>query len=452
MLYNQLKPLPAGISYESDVYHSDIEFLRDLTYQTKTGEVKHDREIFPDIFRMVEKAEDVIVLDMFLFNGYTNESRDFPKLSEKLTTKLIKQKRKHPDLQVVFITDPVNNGYQSYSNKNIKKLQKHDVEVVTANLDKLRDSNPVYSAIWRTFFRWFGQGGKGWLPNPLGTNAPKVTARSYLEAFNMKANHRKMIATENAAIITSANSHDASGFFVDIAFKVTGDIVHEIVKAEQAVLDYSDSETDIKPAKHNNQAASRTAAAQYLTEGKVSEHVLKEINLTSKGDDIWLGMFYLGNRQMIQALQDAAERGVTIKMILDPNKGAFGHHNIGLPNLPVASELKSKDHVSIRWYDSAKDQFHGKLLYIKEGTEAVLIGGAANYTTRNLANYNLENAIKIQGSQDEQVIKDVEHYFLRLWHNQEGTFTADYDKFQDRKTPFRKVVYWIQKITGFTTY
>lgn len=454
LLYNQWKVLPDGISYESDVYDTDVKFLSDMTYETRTGKVKHELEVFPEIIQMIEQAEEFIVLDMFLFNGYTGESRDFPKLSETLTNKLIKQKRTYSDLQVVFITDPINNGYHSYTDKNINKLQKNDIEVVITNLDKLKDSNPLYSAVWRVLFRWFGQKGKGWLPNPLGDNAPKVTIRSYLELFNIKANHRKMIATEDGAVITSANPHDASGFFMNIAFKVKGDIVHDIVKAEQAVIDYSGGETEIKSGKTGNPDTSSTATAQYLTEGKVYKHVLQEINQASKGDDIWLGMLYLGNRKVIQALENASERGVDIKMILDPNKVAFGHGKFGLPNLPVASELykHNKDHLSIRWYDSDKDQFHGKLLYIKKDAEAVLIGGAASYTTRNLDNYNLENTIKIKASKDEQVIKDVEQYFLQLWNNHDGVFIADYEKFQDKKTPLRKIVYRIQKLTSFTTY
>src|SRR5690625_7429164 len=102
--------------------------------------------------------------------------------------------------------------------KTLKKLQNNGVEMVLTNLDKLRDSNPVYSAVWRTFFRWVGQKGKGWLPNPLASEAPKVTVRSYLELFNVKASHRKMNVTENAAVVTSGNPHVASDFFMYCAF------------------------------------------------------------------------------------------------------------------------------------------------------------------------------------------------------------------------------------------
>ena len=233
ILFNKVKPLPEGISYESEVIHTDdVTFLADLTYQMPNGEMTSEQEIFHEVFEMIHEAEDFIVVDMFLFNSFTSQDRDFPDLSGELTEKLIKQKIKHPDLQVVFITDPINTGYHSYEEKHIKLLQDNDIEVVMTNLNELRDSNTVYSAVWRLLFQIFGKKGAGWLPNPFADDAPKFTVRSYLELFNVKANHRKVIATENSAIVSSANAHNESGFASNIAFKVSGTIIHDIVQAE----------------------------------------------------------------------------------------------------------------------------------------------------------------------------------------------------------------------------
>src|SRR5690625_7339113 len=100
-------------------------------------------------------------------------------------------------------------------------------------LSDLRDSNTFYSPGWRLLFQAFGQKGTGWLPNALADEAPKMTARSYLELFNVKANHRKAVATEKNAIISSANPHNASGLASNIAFKISGDIIHIIVNETQ---------------------------------------------------------------------------------------------------------------------------------------------------------------------------------------------------------------------------
>ena len=50
-------------------------------------------------------------------------------------------------------------------------------------------------------------------------------------------------------------------------------------------------------------------------------------------------MFYLSERQIVKALITAKERGVNVRVLLDPNKDAFGREKNGIPNRQVASEL-----------------------------------------------------------------------------------------------------------------
>lgn len=451
IIFHKMKPLPEGISYEGDIhYTNDVAFLSDLTYENFGGETMHEQDIFVNVFKMIEEAEKFIVVDMFLFNSYSDSSRDFPRLSDTLTDKLIEQKQKNPDLQVVFITDPINNGYHSYVDPHFKKLQDNDIEVVLTRLSELRDSNPGYSAVWRTFFQAFGQRGTGWLTNAMSGDSPDITVRSYLKLLNVKANHRKAIVTEKEAIIPSANAHDASGFYSNIALKVSGSIIADIVEAEQAVINYSGGKTIIDVPEIA--MGEGEVGVQYVTEGKILKGILSEINHTEKNDEIWIGMFYLADRQVVRALSDAAERKVNIQMILDPNKAAFGQQKIGLPNLPVAAELNEYETVNIRWYNAGDEQYHTKLLYIKKPAESVVIGGSANYTTRNLADLNLENNLILKATSDHDVMKDVENYFNRLWTNKDGVFTVDYDVHEETLTPLLKFTYWLQNITGLTTY
>src|SRR5699024_2082509 len=125
------------------------------------------QETFNEAVKMIGEAKDTIIVDMFLFNEYTDQDRHFPDLSGKLTKALIEQKQLYPNLQIVFITDSINNGYHSYENKHIQQLEENDIEVVLTNLSKLHDSNKPYTSVWRLLFQPFGQSGKGWLPNPL---------------------------------------------------------------------------------------------------------------------------------------------------------------------------------------------------------------------------------------------------------------------------------------------
>lgn len=451
-VFNHLKPLPEGLSYEGDVYQTDdVTFLSDLTYEKPDGDMTNEQEIFNEALNMIEEAEEVIVVDMFLFNDFTDQDRDFPDLSGKLTEALIKQKQAHPNLQIVFITDPINTGYHSYESKHLTDLEDNGIEVVLTNLSKLHDSNKPYSALWRLFIQPFGQRGKGWLPNPFAEGAPPLTIRSYFELFNVKANHRKALMTENSGLITSANPHNESGFASNIGFKVKGDILTDMMVAEQAIIDYSGGETKINiPEKTKNEQGDMTV--QYVTEKKILNHLLQEINQAEEGDVIWSGMFYLANRDIMDALDDATDRGVKVNLILDANKVAFGNQKTGLPNLPVASELTKNEDITIRWYETDEDQYHTKLLYIKKPHENVVIGGSANYTTRNLNDLNLENNIIIKGNKEEEMMKDVDHYFERLWNNEDGIFTSAYQTNEEELTPVLRLTYWVQKLSGLTTY
>ena len=113
---------------------------------------------------------------------------------------------------------------------------KAGIHVIMTDVDRSRDSTPAYSAVWRTFFQWFGQSGTGTLPNLMASEAPDITVRSYLKSLNVKANHRKVVISENTALVTSANIHDASAFHSNIAFETSGDIIRDMLATEQAAV------------------------------------------------------------------------------------------------------------------------------------------------------------------------------------------------------------------------
>ncbi|MBA9027932.1 hypothetical protein [Peribacillus huizhouensis] len=98
-------------------------------------------------------------------SGFYDEDIHFPKLSKTLTDKLVAKKRVNPHIQVIFITDEVNTTYQSYQLKELKKMRENGIEVIVANLDRLRDPNPIYSGFYRTFLQWFSESGYGWIWN-----------------------------------------------------------------------------------------------------------------------------------------------------------------------------------------------------------------------------------------------------------------------------------------------
>ncbi|WP_018661764.1 phospholipase D family protein [Heyndrickxia acidiproducens] len=456
ILYHTYKPLPNGISYKGKTHYvneNDLRFLSDLTYREKgTGKRRVEQSIYPEIYRMINDARQFIVADIFLFNGYHDKGMKMPERSKKLADRLIEKKEKEPHMKMIIISDPINTSYGSHEAADLKRLQQHGIQVVFTNLDPLRDPTPLYSGIWRMFFQWFGQGGKGWLPNAFGDNAPKMTIRSYLELFNIKANHRKTFVTENGAVIASGNPHDASGYHSNHAFWVNGPVIGDVLKSEQPVSDMSNGPK--LPVYKGKTREKGEIAVQLLTEGKVYSRVMKELNAAKKGDSISMAMFYLADRKVVHALEKASRRGVRIRLILDPNRNAFGHKKIGLPNQPVARELakKTDGKIQIRWYKTGAEQFHPKLIWIEKQGRSILFDGSTNLTDRNLDDYNLETNLFVEAPNQAKITKDIRHYFERLWTNKDGNFTMPYKKREGFTIYLLTGIYRLQELLKLTTY
>lgn len=448
---------PNGTSYEGPERNdSNIQFLYDLTYQ-KDGESIQEQEIFHQQLQIIEEAEDFIILDMFLFNDDYNRDTDveYPNLSEQLTEKLIEKKKAIPTIKILFITDEINNFYGVYTSESIQKLKDHQIDVVITNLEKLRDSNPVYSGIWRSAFRWFGTSGTGWLPNPFSPDSPKVTLRGYLKLINFKANHRKVIVSEKSAILTSMNPHDASGHHSNIGFKMEGGILKDIIEAELEVAKFSGYEEvdDFKPFDIKPIDEPDATTMKLITEGKIRDALIEEIRDTEENHEIMLSMFYLSHRGIIKELIAAAERGVEIKLVLDPNKDAFGMKKNGIPNRQVAHEIQKKTGMSdiIRWYDTHGEQFHTKMIIIRKEDQSIIIGGSANFTRRNIDQLNLESNIFIETEKDSPLDQEISEYFQRIWTNKEGHYTIDYEAYEDTSI-IKTMIYRFQEWSGLSSF
>ncbi|WP_083659737.1 MULTISPECIES: phospholipase D family protein [Paenibacillus] len=460
MIYQTHKPLPKGISYESPLYHSDVKMWIDLTYPGPDGQPIHDREIGPRIGQIIDESRKFLVIDMFLFNGYTHKGQIFPEVSEELTHLLVAHKKKYPDMDIFFISDEVNTGYGSYSLPEFEAMKAAGIHVIITDVNRLRDSTPIYSAVWRTFFQWFGQSGRGTLPNLMASEAPDITVRSYLKLLNVKANHRKIVISENTALVTSANIHDASAFHSNIAFETSGDIIGDMLAAEQAAVNLTsriklpEYEPDSKPHMQPSDQAN-DVDVRYLTEGKIYKYVLKAIEQSQPGDTLWMGMFYLADSKVMDQLLKASDRGVDIRLILDPNQNAFGRDKIGIPNRPAAAELikKSKGNISVRWYNTGTEQYHTKLMYIAKPTgKSVITGGSTNFTQRNLADLNLENNLWIAAPKDHPLTRDLDRYFHRIWSNEGAVFSLEAEAYQGKTTWMKDILFKLQKWLGFTTF
>lgn len=453
--YADYASLPEGISFAGNCHATaDIRFLTDLTWIDSHGMRVLDQQIFDEVLAMVASARRLIIIDMFLFNDLLRKAGETPRpLSAELTTALVRQKQRYPDIAIFFITDPCNTVYGGLPSPYFKRLEDAGVIVVMTDLDKLRDSNPIYSFIWRLFIRPFGNSPGGLFANPFGGGG-RISLRSFLQIGTMKANHRKSLLADVdgqwTGLITTANPHDASYANRNVAIRFTGPAVADLYLSEKAVLAISGIEPPaitIDPP--GQQSATRL---QILTEGKIKRAVLETIDKARNGDRLDMVLFYLADRDILNALNSAARRSVQIRLVLDPNKDAFGWSKSGIPNRPVAHRLVKRG-MQVRWADVHGEQCHSKMMsaMFKDG-DTVLILGSANFTRRNIEDFNLEADVRISGPSDAPALAAAHDMFDAIWSNRDGRrHTVDYEHYRERSL-FQHWLYWFMETTGISTF
>lgn len=448
ILYSLNTKNPPGTNLSSDFKDADCEFLYDLTY-LKDGKRIHEKRIFKREMELIKNAQDFLMVDFFLFNDEYPNTMNFPSQVEEMTDLLIAKKKENPNMPILFVTDPINNFYGAYEEDNLKRLRENGIEVVVTDLNKMRDSNALVSGIYRTYLQWFGTSGGGWIKNFFDKDADKVNVRSILKLANFKGNHRKVLISEKEALVASANPHDPSAHHSNVAMVFRGKSMEDLIKSESIFFD------KLPDVIENFKAEEVTSPykLKVITEGKIYDEISKNIKETKKGDEINLGIFYLSEFRILRELGEAAKRGVNVKIIADLNKDAFGLEKNGSPNRPALSELKEDyPDINIRWYQTSGEQFHTKFIYFDfKDKDPLSILGSANYTRRNLDNFNLETNLAVEMKKDSPMAGEMKNYYARIWNNEDGDYTLPIEDFYESRFIMR-ILWKIQEKTGLCTW
>ena len=480
------RSLPPGVHVDGDwhpVRADDLRFLVDETSHPAPGERRFDQEIFDAVFDLVRGAETFLVLDFFLINDFAGDPGTAPRaLSGELLAALEERKRERPDLAVLLVTDPINRVYGGERHPGLERLEQAGVEVAWTRLERLRDSNPMYSAVYRMLFSWWGnEAGGGVLPNPF-LAGDETTLRSWLRLLNFKANHRKLVVAgfENAppvGLVTSANPHDASSAHSNVALRFTGEAALDLAASELEVARWSGAplHDDWEMALEEARAASRSSRAaepaeariRAVTEGAIRDAALEALAALESGDEVDLAMFYMGHRELIDALVAAAGRGVRVRLVLDANRDAFGRTKNGIPNRSVVHELRRRSEratargglpIEVRWARTAGEQFHTKVLVWRRQQNSMdrpgsartgVLLGSANWTRRNLDDFNLEANVQIDVAADAPVAREVERWFEDLWRRPDLSVAES--AFVDGSR-WSTVRYRVMEATGLSTF
>jgi hypothetical protein len=458
-IHHVSKPLPEGLSAAGPYRPVEqAEFLADATWLDGAGRQHTELEIFDRALEMISDARSLVVADFFLLNQFAGAANgeDHRRLSRELVDGLVERREAMPGLQALLISDPFNTLYGGVTQPLFDRLEAAGVHVIETELRALRDPNPAWSAAWRICCQWFGNSPRGgWLPNPVGETP--VSLRTYLALLNFKANHRKTLVTDGpggwAGLVTSGNPHDASSRHDNVAVYFVGAAALDLLDTELAVAAFSGGTGIPDPERAAEGAnAGGTTEIRVLTESRIRDAALDMINGAGSGDRLDLFMFYLSHRGVVKALAAAQQRGVALRVLLDPNRDAFGREKNGIPNRQVAMELHRAG-VPVRWCNTAGEQCHAKMLLRRDHDgAAMLLAGSANFTRRNLDDFNLETNVQVRADTRAPVIADAGAFFDSRWENEpDRVHSLPYAAYADHS----RLRYWryrLMEMSGLSAF
>lgn len=443
-LWHTHKPLPPGVHIAGPPVTAPadaLRFIADVTAMDAGGRMLRDQPIHSATLELVRGARDFLLLDYFLFNnqggprGKLDYSAGLSPVSSELTAALRQLAREQPQLPILVLVDPINDYYRGTAPPELAALRELGVDVVVTQLDGLRDSNPVYSASWRMLLRWWlPTGGEGALPNLLDGDGPPLRLGALLRLPNFKANHRKLALTGDGngsliGLIASANPHDASSAHSNVALRIEGEALRPLLESELAIARSSGWPGGALESAAAGAAAPAVAASSpgdtqvaIATEGAIRKLLLERLDAAGPGEAIDIAQFYLADQGVLGALLGAARRGAAIRLLLDPNRDAFGFEKSGIPNRPLAHALvrDSNGLIALRWYRTHGEQFHAKLVAVRSPDSLWFTLGSANLTRRNLGDLNLEANAVVTTPAGSTLAAEVNGWFDALWSNAGG--------------------------------
>jgi len=473
--WQSLKPLPPGLHVASPPYcGSDAQaaFIADVTAADAFGRAAVSQGILDAMLEVVQGAHRFIVLDYALFGADATATAPQRHGAAALTDALLERRRNDPQLQVLLITDPVNERYGATRLAELELLRAAGAEVVLADTGQLRDSNPLYSGLWRLTLAWWDR-----YAGPMAFAGRRL---------NFKADGRRVIIADDgrgglAAVIGSATPLDSESGWSNVAVRLGGEELQALLASELAVAGFSGGRgraqafapaSAAAPAAAAQVAAAQVADAscggagagppgsgmrvQLLTEGAIREALLARLDATQRGDSIEVAVFHLAERSIVDSLLSAARRGASVRLILDPGTAGVEVGAAGIPNRPVAAELvaRSGGAVRVRWYRTHGERFHDGLVMIESGASLWLALGSAQLTRRSLDDYDLEADVAIELLRDSALGEQALGYFDTLWSNRASLgieYTTDFAVFADPA----QSDYWLGRVmegTGLSAF
>jgi hypothetical protein len=409
VFWNSAKPLPPGthiVSQTSRLSEADVDFL----YQSPQQ---------PDIpapeMAAIDRAEQLIVLD------------ESP-VTHELAQHLLARKRVRPTLKIVVVTDPRNQAFGGTPSQTLTSLEEAGIVVARARLDRLRDSNPLYSGLWRLLF--------GWWSDPFDEVPGQVTLPAWSRMQNSKTDQRQLLVADDGAggwtnILATAGA--PAGLIL------RGPLARAIVTSELQMAAWSTDDDRLPVGLPMGGRGVGSIDARFLTEGAIESALLDAIAAAGPDDHIYIAVENLSDRRLIAAALRAAERGARLQVLLARNR---------IPNQAVAGELlhDGGGRIEVRWSPIQPGAAYPKLLVVRHRTDLWMNWGSANFTRRCLADLNLEASVELRMPARSAPARAVTDYFAKAWSNA----TADPEPLDDSSAAYWQ--YRFAEATGLSSF
>jgi hypothetical protein len=367
--WNGLKPLPAGTrvtSLPARLAESQVTIIQGGATQILAHELA-----------AVDRAGELILVD------------ETP-LPRELGQRLLQKRRMRPNLRIVLVSDPRREAYGGTPAEYLESLERAGVVVARVRLDRLRDSTPVYSGLWRLAI--------GWWSDPYDESP----LRADLRARNGHADQRNLLVSDDGA--GGWTSVVAASATSDLGVEMTGGLAHDIAASELRIAEWSTADDRLPAAPRSEGGGIGSVDARYLTEGAIRAALVDGLAGAGNGDRISLSARVLSDRRLIGACLRAAARGARLEVLLDP---------AAAPNAPVAGELEREGggRIEVRWAPRASPAL---LLVRRRGDLWASVGGA-DFTRPSLGDFNLEAAVELRLPASAAAARALDQWFAAAW-------------------------------------
>jgi len=332
----------------------------------------------------IDHAEQLIVLDR-------------SPVTQELAQRLLARKRVRPALKIVLLTDPGNEAFGGSSAQTLNSLERAGIIVARVRLDRLRDSNPLYSGIWRLAF--------GWWSDPFDETPGRATLPALARMHNAKSDRRQLVVADDGSggwVAVIAPARAAASLIL------RGALARAMITAELEVAAWSTDDDRLPVGPTMDGRGVGSIDARFLTEGAIERALLEAMEAAGGGDRIGIAVENLSDRRLIGAALRAAARGASLQVLLACNRE---------PNQAVAEELLSqgRGRIEIRWYLGGDDASLPKLLLFRHGEDVWINFGTANYTRRNLGDLNLAASVELRLPMRAMAARAATEFFSETW-------------------------------------